>query len=69
MLRQLPWYGHPSKKIVALCFDPSGSWLLIATKDATLYILPALRFVVGIDHQRTKVTFTPYKMFNCNLII
>jgi hypothetical protein len=29
-MRQVPWFVDSSKRIAALCFDPSGSWLLVA---------------------------------------
>lgn len=30
VMRQVPWFVDSSKRIAALCFDPSGSWLLVA---------------------------------------
>ncbi|XP_015916558.2 uncharacterized protein [Parasteatoda tepidariorum] len=44
LMRQLCWFNNPGKVIKALCFDPSGLWLLIVTQDASLYILPAFSF-------------------------
>ncbi|GIY76864.1 hypothetical protein CDAR_513182 [Caerostris darwini] len=40
VIRQLCWFNTPEKEIKALSFDSSGMWLLTATQDATLYIIP-----------------------------
>lgn len=47
VIRQLQWYGHRGKLIKAMCFDPNGNWLLLATADSTLYIFPIFSFM---DH-------------------
>lgn len=45
VVRQLCWPSEPI--VAAMCFDPTVSWLLIATQPATLYILPALALLVS----------------------
>ncbi|GFO46551.1 X-linked retinitis pigmentosa GTPase regulator-like protein [Plakobranchus ocellatus] len=44
IIKQVPWL--PDKTIASMCFDPTLSWLLIATESSNeLYILPALSIV------------------------
>ncbi|XP_021913956.1 uncharacterized protein LOC110827029 isoform X3 [Zootermopsis nevadensis] len=45
VMRQVPWFVDSSKRITALCFDPSGSWLLITGDDGSIFIVPALALV------------------------
>ncbi|KAK0180736.1 hypothetical protein PV327_003090 [Microctonus hyperodae] len=40
IIKRIPWYQTQSRKISALCFDPTGSWLLIVTIEGSIYILP-----------------------------
>ncbi|KAH0535397.1 uncharacterized protein LOC123267719 [Cotesia glomerata] len=54
VIKRIPWYRAPNRAIAALCFDPTGSWLLIATVDGSLYIIPALALLDDehtIDHK------------------
>ncbi|KAJ9601760.1 hypothetical protein L9F63_000052, partial [Diploptera punctata] len=30
VMRRVPWFADSNKRIMALCFDPSGCWLLVA---------------------------------------
>lgn len=30
VMRWIPWFADINRRIMALCFDPSGSWLLVA---------------------------------------
>lgn len=40
VVKQLPWPSdHP---ITSLCFDPTVSWLLVLTDNASLFIIPAV---------------------------
>uniref|UniRef100_T1IUI1 Uncharacterized protein n=1 Tax=Strigamia maritima TaxID=126957 RepID=T1IUI1_STRMM len=53
VLRQIAWCENYSNRITALCFDPTGSWLVCAAKDAALFIIPALSLLdatVKVDH-------------------
>ncbi|XP_049853132.1 uncharacterized protein LOC126334689 isoform X3 [Schistocerca gregaria] len=64
VMRHIPWYQDNSRMISAMCFDPSGSWLLVASCDGTLVIVPALALVDSAkakDHQwsTTEVTVFP----------
>ncbi|XP_031777146.1 uncharacterized protein LOC100677930 isoform X2 [Nasonia vitripennis] len=45
VIKKIPWFQSSRKKIACLCFDPLGSWLLIATIDGSLYIVPAKTLV------------------------
>jgi hypothetical protein len=38
-MKRVPWFVDSSKKIMALCFDPSGSWLLVAGELKVLLFL------------------------------
>eukprot|EP01118_Nematostelium_gracile_P007500 TRINITY_DN2449_c0_g1_i3.p1 TRINITY_DN2449_c0_g1~~TRINITY_DN2449_c0_g1_i3.p1 ORF type:complete len:278 (+),score=65.97 TRINITY_DN2449_c0_g1_i3:75-836(+) len=40
LVHRLKWYRESSKKIVAMDFDPSAQWLLCATSDGSVYLLP-----------------------------
>lgn len=64
VMRHIPWYQDNSRMISAMCFDPSGSWLLVSCCDGTLVIVPALALVDSAkakDHQwsTTEVTVFP----------
>lgn len=45
IIKNIPWFLSPSKTISALCFDPSGYWLLIASQDSSLHIVAAAGLV------------------------
>lgn len=45
IIKRIPWFQNSQKKISCLCFDPDGSWLLIASTDTSLYIVPAKTLV------------------------
>lgn len=45
VIKRIPWFQAPHKKIAAFCFDPWGAWLLCVTLDSSLYIIPALALV------------------------
>nr|CAH7724512.1 unnamed protein product [Callosobruchus chinensis] len=45
VVRQIPWFNDAQKKIQAICFDPSATWLLAVSADCSLYIIPALSIV------------------------
>ncbi|XP_012270806.1 uncharacterized protein LOC105694570 [Orussus abietinus] len=54
ILKRVLWFQNLRKTITALCFDPSGSWLLAASIDGSLHIIPALALVdesLIIDHR------------------
>ncbi|KAF4527744.1 hypothetical protein B566_EDAN014954 [Ephemera danica] len=54
VIKQIPWLLDSGKKIVALCFDPSGTWLLVAGCDGSLFVVPALSLVdpsAALDHR------------------
>ncbi|XP_076673695.1 RCC1 and BTB domain containing protein claret [Andrena cerasifolii] len=43
--KRIPWFQGSHKQISALCFHPVGSWLLSASIDGSVYIIPALCLV------------------------
>lgn len=45
VLKHIPWLQEMAKTIQALCFDTTGTWLLVVTLDGSLYIIPALSLV------------------------
>lgn len=54
VVKRIPWYRAPNRGIAALCFDPTGSWLLTATVDGSLYIIPVVALLNDrqtIDHK------------------
>ncbi|XP_057334647.1 uncharacterized protein LOC130673595 [Microplitis mediator] len=54
VVKRIPWYRAPNRGIAALCFDPTGSWLLTATVDGSLYIIPVVALLDDrqtIDHK------------------
>ena len=40
IIKNIPWFQGSCKAITALCFDPSGYWLLVASIDGSLHIVP-----------------------------
>lgn len=42
LIKRISWFQGSHKQIAAFCFDSSGTWLLCATLDGSLYILPTL---------------------------
>lgn len=61
VVRQLCWPSEPI--VAAMCFDPTVSWLLIATQPATLYILPALALL-----DKEAVVNQLWKTDDCTLV-
>ncbi|KAK4876051.1 hypothetical protein RN001_012473 [Aquatica leii] len=45
VIKHLPWFNDSSKKIQAICFDPTSTWLLVVGLDSSLFIIPALSLV------------------------
>ncbi|XP_043461144.1 uncharacterized protein LOC122497855 [Leptopilina heterotoma] len=45
IVKNIPWFLSPNKTISALCFDPSGYWLLVASQDGSLHIVAAASLV------------------------
>lgn len=46
-VKRILWFDAPQRAVCALCFDPSGSQLLVASVDGSLFIVPALALVDG----------------------
>lgn len=42
IIKRIPWFQGSHKQISALCFHSLGSWLLCASIDGSVYIIPAL---------------------------
>ncbi|KAF5306974.1 hypothetical protein FQR65_LT07196 [Abscondita terminalis] len=45
VIKHLPWFNDSCKKIQAICFDPTSTWLLAVGLDSSLWIIPALSLV------------------------
>ncbi|XP_037821556.1 uncharacterized protein LOC119610431 isoform X1 [Lucilia sericata] len=45
VLKLISWFRRTSRVIHDVCFDPSGTWLLVLCFDNTLHIVPALAVV------------------------
>ncbi|KAK5645426.1 hypothetical protein RI129_006726 [Pyrocoelia pectoralis] len=45
VVKRLSWFNESGKKIQAICFDPTCTWLLVIAIDSSLYIIPALSLV------------------------
>ncbi|RMX41048.1 hypothetical protein pdam_00003288 [Pocillopora damicornis] len=45
VVKQVSWYQNPAKAIRIITLDPSGSWLVCACVDGSLYILPVAGIV------------------------
>lgn len=56
IIKRVPWFQGLRKKITCLCFDPLGYWLLIASVDGSLFILPARNLVENCHSQEQKWT-------------
>ena len=66
-VKRIPWFRAPQRAISALCFDPTGSWLLVASIDGSLYIVPALALIDSssmIDHRWTTNDLTCFTSVN-----
>ncbi|XP_074613691.1 uncharacterized protein LOC141873555 isoform X3 [Acropora palmata] len=46
VIKQVSWFQNPAKSIRAITLDPSGSWLMCACMDASLYIVPVAGMVM-----------------------
>ncbi|XP_046477721.1 uncharacterized protein ca [Neodiprion pinetum] len=67
IVKRIPWFQGSYKRISALCFDPSGSWLLTASIDGSLYIVPALALVdenTSLDHRWATNDVTSFSSLN-----
>ncbi|XP_058799619.1 uncharacterized protein LOC131669061 isoform X2 [Phymastichus coffea] len=67
IIKKVPWFQSSRKKIACLCFDPSGSWLLIASIDGSLYIVPAKTLVdesYPVDQKWTTQDVTSFSSLN-----
>ncbi|XP_011299545.1 uncharacterized protein ca [Fopius arisanus] len=67
VIKRIPWYRAPNRAISALCFDPTGSWLLAASTDGSLHILPALALVDDtqvVDHKWSTKDVTPISVID-----
>ncbi|PSN32070.1 hypothetical protein C0J52_16221 [Blattella germanica] len=58
IMRRVPWFADANKKITALCFDPSGCWLLVTGTDSgdLIFVSLSTGFQVGITYVRAKVS-------------
>ena len=67
VIKKVPWFQSSRKKIACLCFDPSGSWLLVASVDGSLYIVPAKTLVDDFyptDQKWTTKDITSFSSLN-----
>ncbi|MCW5650857.1 MAG: hypothetical protein KIS62_14015, partial [Ramlibacter sp.] len=46
VVRHVPWFGDAPRRIMAMAFDPSATWLLCVTNDGGLHVLPVLALLV-----------------------
>lgn len=52
VVKQVSWYQNPAKAIRIITLDPSGSWLVCACVDGSLYIIP----VAGIIQSNSEMS-------------
>lgn len=45
VIKRVLWFKEQSRNIVAMSFDPTATWLLVAGCDGSLFIVPALAIV------------------------
>ncbi len=45
LVKQLSWI--PGKTIIAMCFDPTVTWLLVLTHEPDIYLVPAFSIMVN----------------------
>lgn len=65
IIKCIQWFETSDKAVTALCFDTTGFWLLAATQDKNLYIIPALALVDKnniIDHKWSISDVTPIEI-------
>ena len=67
VIKKVPWFQCSRKKIACLCFDPQGLWLLTATIDGSLYIIPVKTYVdecYAADQKWTTKDITSFSAVN-----
>ncbi|XP_053987652.1 uncharacterized protein LOC128881032 [Hylaeus volcanicus] len=63
IIKRIPWFQGSHKEISTLCFHSTGSWLLAASVDGSVYIIPALCLVdnnCDIDQRWTSDDITSF---------
>uniref|UniRef100_A0A1A9WJQ0 Uncharacterized protein n=1 Tax=Glossina brevipalpis TaxID=37001 RepID=A0A1A9WJQ0_9MUSC len=62
VLKLISWFRRTNQVIHEVCFDPSGTWLLVLCFDNTLHILPALAVVDKsfLDSTATDTQLLPF---------
>ncbi|XP_034951162.1 uncharacterized protein ca [Chelonus insularis] len=66
-IKRIPWFRAPNQAISALCFDLTGSWLLTACIDGSLYIIPVLALLDDqhvTDHKWSTNDITPLSIID-----
>jgi WD40 repeat protein len=67
IIKKVPWFQNSRKKIACLCFDPFGSWLLVASIDGSFYIIPVKTLInetYSSDQKWTTKDITTYSSLN-----
>ncbi|XP_013097207.2 uncharacterized protein LOC106080378 [Stomoxys calcitrans] len=65
VLKLISWFRRTNRVIHDICFDPSGTWLLVLCFDNTLHIVPALAVVdkSGLE-ANTKNSIYPHSLYS-----
>ncbi|XP_054728127.1 uncharacterized protein LOC129237413 isoform X1 [Anastrepha obliqua] len=64
VLKLISWFRRTNRVIHDVCFDPSGTWLLVLCFDNTLHIVPALAVVDKTFMEPTNSTHPPQQPYS-----
>ncbi|KAJ8687906.1 hypothetical protein QAD02_023701, partial [Eretmocerus hayati] len=65
IIKKISWFQSSRKKISCFCFDPEGSWLLVACIDGSLYLVPARALVDDFHSNEQNWTMEDVTSFSC----
>ncbi|XP_075169740.1 RCC1 and BTB domain containing protein claret [Haematobia irritans] len=65
VIKMISWFRRTNRVIHDICFDPSGTWLLVLCFDNTLHIVPALAVVdkSGLEANNKKSIY-PHTLYS-----
>ncbi|XP_050340209.1 uncharacterized protein LOC126766471 isoform X2 [Bactrocera neohumeralis] len=68
VLKLVSWFRRTNRVIHDVCFDPSGTWLLVLCFDNTLHIVPALAVVDKTFMEPSNSTHPPQQPYSTTQI-
>ncbi|XP_036324147.1 uncharacterized protein LOC118737630 isoform X2 [Rhagoletis pomonella] len=68
VLKLISWFRRTNRVVHDVCFDPSGTWLLVLCFDNTLHIVPALAVVDKTFMEPTNSAHPPQQPYSTTQI-